>query len=229
MDELLKQLTLKYAVKNAIEHQGKAELKAVISKLMAIDKNLAKNLSVEIKEITEIVEKVNSMDKKELEEKFNSFDSFDELPERKHKEEMQLDWADKEKVVTRYAPNPNGPIHLGNARALLNSHEYARKYNGKFILRFDDTDPKVKKPMANPEIVFKKDFDWLGVKVDEMYFASDRMEVYYAFMKKIISMGKAYVCFCEKEKWKELIDQNKGCSCREKDAKEQAKEFDKML
>jgi len=229
MDELLKQLTLKYAVKNAIEHQGKAELKAVISKLMAIDKNLAKNLSVEIKEITEIVEKVKSMDKKELEEKFNSFDSFDELPERKHKEEMQLDWADKEKVVTRYAPNPNGPIHLGNARALLNSHEYARKYNGKFILRFDDTDPKVKKPMANPEIVFKKDFDWLGVKVDEMYFASDRMEVYYAFMKKIISMGKAYVCFCEKEKWKELIDQNKGCSCREKDAKEQAKEFDKML
>lgn len=229
MDEKLRALTLKYAVKNAVEHNDKANLKAVIAKLMAIDKNLAKNLSVKIKEITEVVEEVNEMSAKELDEKFNSLGEFDELPEREKKEEMKLDWADKEKVVTRYAPNPNGPIHLGNARALLNSFEYAQKYNGKFILRFDDTDPKVKKPMQNPEMVFKKDLDWLGVKVNEMFFASDRMEIYYAFMKKVISMKKAYVCKCEKEKWKELIDQGKSCECREKNEKEQAKEFEKML
>ncbi len=213
MKQKLNELTFKYAVKNAVEHSGKAELKAVISKLMAIDKELAKNLSKEIKEITKTVESVNSMDKKELEEKFNSMD-FNELPERKQKEEMQLDWAEKEQVVTRYAPNPNGPFHLGNARALLNSFEYAKKYNGKFILRFDDTDPKTKKPIKNAEQIFKEDMNWLGVKADETFFASDRMEIYYSFMKKVISIGKAYVCSCEKEKWKQLIDENKGCECR---------------
>ncbi|MFH1895626.1 MAG: glutamate--tRNA ligase [archaeon] len=229
MDKKMKELAFKYAVRNAFEHNGKADLKAVIAKLIAIDKELAKNLGKNIREITETIEKVNSMQAKELQETFNSFTSFDELPERKQKEEMQLDWAKKEKVVTRYAPNPNGPIHLGNARALLNSFEYAKKYNGKFILRFDDTDPKVKKPIKNAEMVFKTDLNWLGVKVDETFFASDRMEIYYNYMKKIILMGKAYVCFCEKEKWKELIDQNKPCPCREKDSKEQLKEFEKML
>ncbi len=229
MNQKMKEITLKYAVKNAIEHSGKAELKAVISKLIAIDKEIAKNLSKEIKEITEIVEQVNSLNRNELEEKFNSFESFDELPEREKKEEMHLNWTDKEKVITRYAPNPNGPFHLGNARALLNSFEYAKKYKGKFILRFDDTDPKIKKPIKNPEQIFMKDLNWLGVNIDELHFASDRMEIYYAYMKKIISMGKAYVCFCEKEKWKEKINKKEACECREKNEKEQLKQFEKML
>ena len=229
MDKKMKELAFKYAVRNAFEHNGKADLKAVIAKLIAIDKELAKNLGKNIREITETIEKVNSMQAKELQETFNSFTSFDELPERKQKEEMQLDWAKKEKVVTRYAPNPNGPIHLGNARALLNSFEYAKKYNGKFILRFDDTDPKVKKPMENAEAVFKKDLKWLGIEVDETFFASDRMETYYNYMKKVISKGKAYICKCKKEDWKKLIDENKGCKCRTKKPKEQLKEFEKML
>ncbi len=228
MDENLKELAFKYAVKNAIEHEGKANLKAVIGKLSAIDAEFGKNLSQHIKELTEIVEEINELSKKELKEKFNSF-SFDELPERKEKEEMQLEWGDKEKVVTRYAPNPNGPFHLGNARALLNSFEYAKKYNGKFILRFDDTDPKVKKPIKNAEQVFKTDLEWLGVKVDETYFASDRMELYYDYMKKIVEKGKAYVCSCNREEWKKLINQGQACPCRERKEKEQKKELEKMF
>jgi glutamyl-tRNA synthetase len=227
MNEKLKELAFKYAVKNAFEHNGKAELKAVISKLIAINKEMTKNLKEEIKEINEIIEKVNSMKKKELEEKFNSF-TFNELPERTQKKE-EMEWAKKEKVVTRYAPNPNGPFHLGNLRAIINSYEYAKKYNGKFILRFDDTDPKIKKPIENAEEVFKKDLAWLGIEVDETYFASDRMEIYYNYMKKIISMGKAYVCKCEKQEWKRLIDEGKPCNCREKETEEQLKEFERML
>jgi len=228
MDEKLKEMALKYAVKNAFEYNGKADLKAVIGKLVSIDKELGKNLGKHIKEITEAIETVNSMEKKELKKKYNSLE-FTELPERKQKEEMKLDWAEKEKVVTRYAPNPNGPFHLGNARAIINSYEYAKKYNGKFILRFDDTDPKVKRPMENAETVFKKDLKWLGIEVDETFFASDRMEIYYNYMKKVISKGKAYVCKCNKEDWKKLIDENKGCKCRTKKPKEQLKEFEKML
>ena len=55
------------------------------------------------------------------------------------------------------------------------------------------------------------------------------MELYYNYMKKTIEKGKAYVCECKKELWKELIDEKKACPCREKKPKEQLKEFEKML
>ena len=74
-------------------------------------------------------------------------------PETQKKHEVEekklppLPNADKYKlIVTRFSPNPDCVLHLGSARAIVLSHEYARMYNGKFILRFEDTDPKTKKP-----------------------------------------------------------------------------------
>ncbi|MFH1544504.1 MAG: glutamate--tRNA ligase [archaeon] len=230
MDEKLKELTYKYAVKNAFEHEGKASMKAVIGKLMALDKGLAKNLSKEVKEINEIIERVNSMDGKEIESEFNKFlGSFELKPAPAREGLGELDWAKEGEINTRFAPNPNGPFHLGNARAALMSYEYSRKYKGKFILRFDDTDPKVKRPIEKPEKIFLEDLGWLGIKVDEVYFASDRIELYYQYMRKILSMNKAYVCSCEKGEWKKKIDEKKGCECRELKAEEQSKRFEKMI
>jgi len=68
-----------------------------------------------------------------------------------------------------------------------------------FLLRFDDTDPKVKKPIDNAEKIFKKDLEWLNCGVDETFFASDRLDIYVNYMKKVIELGKAYVCTCEVE------------------------------
>jgi glutamyl-tRNA synthetase len=166
----------------------------------------------------------------EIKKEFESFEGSYELKPAEKKEGLpELDWAKKEKVVTRYAPNPNGPFHLGNARAAIVSHEYARKYGGKFILRFDDTDPKVKKPIPNAEQVFKNDLNWLGIKVDETYFASDRMPVYYQHMKNAIDLEQAYVCTCKPEEWRKLIKEKKPCPCRNLKRKEQMKLFEKML
>ncbi len=220
----------RYAIKNAFEHSGKANQGAVLGKLKAIYKEAeVKELALKAKQACE---KVNSMNEKEIEKQFRVFDAngWELKPKQGRTGLPELEWAEKrEKVVTRYAPNPNGPMHLGNARAAFLSYAYAEKYSGKFILRFEDTDPKVKKPMKYPEKVFKEDLEWLGIKVQEIYFASDRLLIYYDYMKKIISTGKAYVCFCEPEKWKEKVSKGKACECREKKPEEQLAFFEKML
>jgi glutamyl-tRNA synthetase len=228
MSSEIKETAFRYGIKNAFLHEGKAEISAIVGKLKALDKDL--NVKEIMPEVIEIIKEINSMPFAEIEKKFHEFENSYELKVQEKKEGLpELEWAEKEKVVTRYAPNPNGPFHLGNARAAIISNEYAEKYKGKFILRFDDTDPKIKKPIENAEQVFLKDLNWLGINPKEIFFASDRIEIYYEYMKKIIELEKAYVCTCDSEEWKKLITEKKACPCRELNKKEQLKRFEKML
>ncbi len=224
-----KQTAYRYAIKNAFEHGGKADMGAVIGKLKALHKDL--NVKELVPIASDAVKKVNSMNSEKIESEFKSFETGYELKPKAERVGLPpLEWAEKgETVVTRYAPNPNGPPHLGNARAAFLSYAYAEKYGGKFILRFEDTDPKVKKPMENPEEEFRRDLEWFGIKIGEVYFASDRLRLYYGYMRKLIGMGKAYVCSCESKKWKEKIDAKKACPCREKAEKKQLELFEKMI
>ncbi|MFH1224751.1 MAG: glutamate--tRNA ligase [Candidatus Diapherotrites archaeon] len=219
----------KYAIKNAFLHSGKADIKALVGKMLALEKGLDVKKAMPV--IEEAVRRVNGMPPDEIEKEYKKFEEegYELKPKDKVEGLQELEWAAKEKVVTRYAPNPNGPLHLGNARAAILSYEYAAKYGGKFILRFEDTDPKVKKPMADAEEVFREDLDWLGCRPDETYFASDRMGIYYEHMLELIKKGGAYVCTCNAEKWRELIREKKGCKCREKKPKEVLKQFEKMM
>lgn len=219
----------RYAVKNAHEHGGRAELGALIGKLKALHKETPVKGMMPI--AIEEIRKVNAMTGAELASEFRSFEGGYELKPKPGREGLPpLEWAEAgERVVTRYAPNPNGPPHLGNARAAFLSFAYAEKYGGKFILRFEDTDPKVKKPMENPEAEFREDLEWFGIKIDEVYFASDRLRIYYEYMRKLIGMGKAYVCTCASEKWKERIDAKKACPCRDPDTGRQLEMFGKMV
>ncbi len=228
----VKEDAYKYAIKNAYLHRGKASVGAVVGKVIALNKGV--NAKEEMPCIREAVSKVNGMGFDEIEKEFMIFreKGYELKPKEKEGGLPKLDWAGGEggeKVVTRYAPNPNGPFHLGNARAAILSHEYARMYNGKFILRFEDTDPKVKKPIDNAEAIFREDLEWLGCKIDEVYFASDRLEIYHAYMKKVIELGQAYVCVCDVEGWREKIKKREGCPCREKCKEEQMALFEKML
>ena len=219
----------RYALKNAVEHEGKADLKAVIGKIMALHSGI--DLKKEVKKISAQVEKVNKMNAEEQKKEFKKFEPTIELKPRPQREGLrELEWAKEEHVITRFAPNPNAPFHVGNSRAALLSYQYAEMYNGEFILRFDDTDPKIKKSIENAEEVFVKDLNWLGIKkISKTVFASDRLEIYYEYMRKTIEMGKAYICSCEKEKWKALIDAGKGCPHRELAPEKQMGEFAKML
>ncbi|MEM4598332.1 MAG: glutamate--tRNA ligase [Candidatus Diapherotrites archaeon] len=220
----------KYAIKNAFLHDGKASDVAVVGKLKALFPDS------DIKELTEVakevVSKVNGLTLDEIKEEYQKIESnegYELKPKQKVLGLEDLPWAKKQKVITRFAPNPNGPMHIGNARAAILSHDYARKYGGKFILRFDDTDPKVKKPMPNAEEVFRRDLEWLGCKIDEVYFASDRLEIYKKYMVDLIESGRAYVCTCNPEEWRARVKKQLPCPCREKSPKEHMKRFDKMI
>ncbi|WP_010477081.1 glutamate--tRNA ligase [Thermococcus zilligii] len=226
-------LIWKYALINAYQHGGKAEPKAVVGKVLGENPELRGKAKEITPLVNEIVGKVNSLSLEEQEAKLKElYPEFFEGKKEKREEKKglpPLPKAEKGKVVTRFAPNPDGAFHLGNARAAILSHEYARMYDGKFILRFDDTDPKVKRPEPIFYEWIKEDLEWLGFKIDEIHSASDRLEIYYDYAEKLIKMGKAYVCTCQPEEFSELRDRGIACPHREEPVEVQLKRWRKML
>ncbi|MFH1722426.1 MAG: glutamate--tRNA ligase [Candidatus Altiarchaeota archaeon] len=122
--------------------------------------------------------------------------------------------------VLRFAPNPNGPPTIGSSRGIVLNHFLAKKYGGTFILRFDDTDPKVKKPLKEAYDWYVEDCTWLGCPPDRIVVASENMESYYEYAEKLIDMGKAYVCQCTQEEFKKFKDRGEQ-SCPHRDQKPQ--------
>jgi len=220
---------LRYAVKNAYEHSGKANAGAVLGKVAALhpDEDVKKLMP----KIQLVVDKVNAMSEAELEAEFKRFEEGYELkPQLKEEGLPKLDWATEgTEVVTRSAPNPNGPFHLGNARQYILSSEYSKEYLGRHLLRFDDTDPKVKRPSPEAIEMIKEDLEWLGIEYSEEIYASDRLDVYYQYLKKLVEEGNAYVCKCKSEKWRKDIAEGIGCKCREQDKKKQMELYGQFM
>jgi len=97
------------------------------------------------------------------------------------------------RVHTRWPPEPNGYIHIGHAKGFLLAYGIARDFNGKFNLRFDDTNPAAEEQQFVDAII--DDMRWLGVDWDNrLFFASDYFEQLYEWAEYLINEGKAYVC-----------------------------------
>lgn len=97
------------------------------------------------------------------------------------------------KVITRFPPEPNGYLHIGSAKAIMINYEAAKKYGGKFNLRYDDTNP-TKEDNEYVESIYE-DLMWLGaVPNGGIYYGSDYFDKCYEFAIKLIKDGKAYVC-----------------------------------
>lgn len=96
-------------------------------------------------------------------------------------------------IMTRFPPEPNGYLHIGHAKSILLNYGVAKKYNGVFNLRFDDTNPT--KEDAEYVEAIKSDVEWLcgDINIDNVYFASDYFEKMYEAAVKLIKKGKAYV------------------------------------
>lgn len=95
-------------------------------------------------------------------------------------------------VKTRFPPEPNGYLHIGHAKSILLNYGLAEKYNGKFNLRFDDTNPTKEKTEFVEAIT--EDIKWLGADwEDRLFFASDYFDEMYEGAVKLIKKGKAYV------------------------------------
>jgi len=100
-------------------------------------------------------------------------------------------------VIVRFSPSPTGNIHVGNVRTALINYLFAKKNNGKFILRMDDTDPKRSDKKFTENI--KNDLAWLGVSWDEFYNQSDKLEYYNKIKQDLISKKIIYPCFESEE------------------------------
>jgi glutamyl-tRNA synthetase len=231
-DKALRELVRKAALLNAVQHGGKAQAGAIIGKIIGEKQELktkAKELS---RLIGNVVDEVNSLSSEEqrrvVEEKW---------PEVLKKEKVEgekglppLPNADKYKrIVTRFSPNPDCVLHLGSARAIILSHEYARLYKGKFILRFEDTDPKVKRPVLEFYDCIREDLDWLGCKADEEYIQSDRLPIYYEYAERLLREGNAYVCTCQPEQFRKKTLSKEPCDCRSLSAEENLERWQRML
>lgn len=106
---------------------------------------------------------------------------------------VKEDYEKGVKIHTRFPPEPNGFLHIGHAKAILLNYGLAKKYNGLFNLRFDDTNPEGEDLKYVENI--KEDLRWLGIEWDDReYFASDYYEQLYQWAIKLIKEGKAYVC-----------------------------------
>ncbi|MBL4889825.1 MAG: glutamate--tRNA ligase [Candidatus Lindowbacteria bacterium] len=101
-------------------------------------------------------------------------------------------------VVTRFAPSPTGFLHVGGARTALYSWAYARKNNGKFILRIEDTDQERSDPKMTDQIM--DSLKWLGIDWDEgPFFQSERRDIYDGLFEKLLAASEVYECFCTPE------------------------------
>ena len=96
-------------------------------------------------------------------------------------------------VQTRFPPEPNGYLHIGHAKSILLNDGLAKKYGGKFNLRFDDTNPTKEKTEFVESII--EDVKWLGADFeDRLFFASNYFEQMYECAVFLIKKGKAFVC-----------------------------------
>ena len=130
----------------------------------------------------------------------------------------------------RFAPNPNAPLTLGHMRGVLINQYYADKYDGDFVLRFDDTSTDVKPPLPEAYEMIPEDIEWLtGQKPDEIVKASDRLELYYDKAHELISLDGAYICTCSGPDFKVLKDAGEPCPHRNRSVDENLQLFDDLV
>ncbi len=134
-------------------------------------------------------------------------------------------------IVTRFPPEPNGYLHIGHAKSIIYNYQIAKKYNGKFHLRFDDTNPQKENEEYVKSII--DDVNWLGVDYNnEVLFASNYFDKMYEFAVLLIKKGLAYVCDLSADEIKKYRgDYNsigKNSPYRDRSIEENLKLFEEM-
>ena len=212
-------LILKYALQNAVKYKGKANSGAVIGKILQESPSLKSRIKEIAKKINDTVKEVNSLSLQEQETKLSLF-KFKEV--KKKERDVFSILRLKSGIKTAFPPGPEKYPHLGHAKALILNYELAKRKKGKFILRFEDTNPELVKDEYSR--VMLENFSWLGVKWDELHYASDNMELFYRYAKELMNNGKIYACYCKKETNSRGRLRGLDCECKKNKIS-----FDKFL
>ncbi|PPK61363.1 glutamyl-tRNA synthetase [Malaciobacter marinus] len=106
-------------------------------------------------------------------------------------------------AITRFAPSPTGYLHIGGLRTALYNYLWARKTNGEFRLRIEDTDTQRNNDDAMKAIL--EAFEWVGLSYDgEVEYQSKRMDIYKKYIQQLLDEGKAYYCYMSKDELEAL-------------------------
>ena len=228
----IRKAAVKYAAYNASQFDGVAQAGSVIGKVLGEYPELRKRAKEVVPTINEAVKEVNSWTQ-EAQLRYVEENHPELLERSKVEEEKTLpplenveDWP---MVKTRFAPNPDGALHLGSAEPIIFCDEYAKMYKGHFILRYEDTSAEVKPPIPEMYDAILEDLDWLGVKVDEVYRQSDRLPIYYEYAERLLREGNAYVCTCEVKAFRKLYMACEACPCRDLPPETQLSRWERML
>ncbi|MDQ3848366.1 MAG: glutamate--tRNA ligase family protein, partial [Thermoproteota archaeon] len=206
------------ALKNSVEHGGKAQADAVIAKFVGLKPELRSQIRSYISEIKAVVQQINLLSLADQKSLLKELVPKMEASKKQTSDQQPppllppLEGALQGGVVTRFPPEPNGYPHIGHAKAAIIDEEYARMYGGKLILRFDDTNP-LNERMEYYEAI-SEGLEWLGIKPDITKNTSDDIELLHNYGKKLIELGGAYVCTCSQEIIHDLRSKGLACECR---------------
>ncbi len=230
-EEELRELAYKLALKNALDY-GKAQTGPVLNKILSLDASLKSDIKKVAQIVGEQISAVNKMNREELEKAFEPYKQEFYEKEKEKRESttapnMILEGAEVGNFASRYPPEPNGYMHIGNAKQAFLSQEFARIYKGKFYLYFDDTNPE--KDRQEYVDAIKRDCEWMGLKFDGEYYASDSIETIYEYARKLLREGKAYVCFCTEKEIKQNRALKRACVHRDQSPSESLAYFEDML
>jgi glutamyl-tRNA synthetase len=210
-----------YALKNALEHEGKSNSNSILNGLFSIGFE-KKDIKKIMPEINSVLKEINSMGKEEQEKEYKKFEKF--INERETRGNELPELKTKRKVIMRFSPSASGPLHIGHILTMGPNYLYVKRYGGKFYVRIEDTNPD--NIYAKAYEMIEKESRWL---CDEpiIIIQSDRIELYYKYVKKLLDTNAVYVCTCNSDEWKELIGKSKACPCR--GMNDQKKRWEKML
>lgn len=207
----------KHALLNAIQFSGKPNPGAVLGKLIMEYPEQKANITELKKEIEKVLSDISNLSVEEMKQEIE--EKNPELLEKKDKKEKEqrnifefLGIKEGDKIVTAFPPEPSKYPHIGHAKAILINYELSQKYKGKFVLRFEDTNPELAKKEFYD--IHEENYKWLGIKWNKLEYASDYMEKFYTLAEKLIKQNDAYVCTCEQDKIKDDRMKRQECDCR---------------
>ena len=219
-----------FALDNARKYNGVPNMGSVVGKILSEHPDLKrelKNITPEIKKTCDEV-RLMSVDKQIAELQKLAPELLVEKKIVEEKKLKPLPNLEKGKLVMRLSPSPSGPLHIAHAIVFSLSHLYCEEYDGKLILRIEDTNPeKIYEPAYK---MIEDDCKWLTENgIRQVIFQSDRLENYYDYAEKLIKDGKAYVCTCSADMFRNLALKKKVCPCRDLPDKERLLRWDKMF
>jgi len=239
MDEDLRERVREEAEKNALfnalKHDSDPQVGAIMGPLMGENPEFREHGDAIPEVVGPVVGKIGGMSTAERRERLAELDPdlVAELDAEDEGDDHALpdlpNVSEYDEVRMRAAPNPNGPWHLGHARMPSVIGTYKQRYDGSFLVRFDDTDPETKRPDLDAYDDILDAIDYLGFEPDDVILASDRLETYYDHARELIDASGAYTCSCPQGEFSDMKNSGEACPHRDKDPDTTHEEFGAMI